>query len=70
MFKYTAIITKVDGWYAATVKELSGVNTQGKTIEEVKENLVEAIQMIIESNSMHFKEIGSESFEEEILVSI
>lgn len=55
MLKYTAIITKVDGWYAATVKELSGVNTQGKTVELVKENLVEAIQLIIESNIRHFR---------------
>ena len=36
---YTAIIIKSDDWYAGTVKELSGVQTQGKTIDEVKENL-------------------------------
>jgi predicted RNase H-like HicB family nuclease len=53
MMKYTAMIVKVDGWYAATVKELSGVNTQGRTLEEVRENLADAIEMIIESNNRH-----------------
>jgi predicted RNase H-like HicB family nuclease len=53
MSEYTAQIIEVDGWFAATVKELSGVNTQGKTIEEVKENLKEAIQLILESNKSH-----------------
>ena len=36
--------------YAAYAEELPGANTQGKTIEEAKENLKEAISMIIESN--------------------
>lgn len=54
MKQFTTVIMKVDDWYAATIKELSGVHTQGRTIEEVKENLVEAIQMIVESNIKHF----------------
>ena len=68
--KYTAMIVKVNNWYAATVKELSGVHTQGHTIEEVRENLVEAIQLIVESNQLHFSNIGEEYFEEEILVNL
>jgi len=68
--KFTAMIVKVDGWYAATVKELSGVHSQGKTIEEAKENLLDAIQLIIESNQLHFSERGEEYFEEEILVNV
>jgi len=54
MTQYTAIIIKSDDWYAGTVKELSGVNSQGRTIKEVKENLKEAIQMIVESNLKHY----------------
>lgn len=53
MTKFTAEIVKVGEWYAATVKELSGVHTQGKTLEEVRENLQEAIQLILESNEKH-----------------
>lgn len=53
---YTAVIVKSGGWFAGTVKELSGAHTQGKTIEEVKENLQEAITMVVESNLRHFVE--------------
>jgi predicted RNase H-like HicB family nuclease len=51
--QFTAFIIKCDGWYAGTVKELSGVHSQGKTIAELKENLIEAIQLIVESNIKH-----------------
>jgi predicted RNase H-like HicB family nuclease len=30
--------------------ELPGANTQGETIDEVRENLLEAMQMILETN--------------------
>ena len=53
MTEYTAVIIKSGDWYAGTVKELTGVNTQGRTIKEVKENLKEAIRMIVESNMRH-----------------
>jgi len=32
------------------VEELPGVNTQGKTLKEVRENLKEALCLIIEAN--------------------
>ncbi|TAL70858.1 MAG: type II toxin-antitoxin system HicB family antitoxin [Bacteroidetes bacterium] len=51
--QFTAFIVKSGEWYAGTVKELSGVHSQGKTIQEVKENLKEAVQLIIESNLIH-----------------
>lgn len=53
MTEYTAVIIKSGDWYAGTVKELTGVNTQGRTIKEVKENLKEAIQMIVQANMRH-----------------
>jgi len=67
---YTAIIIKSDDWYAGTVKELSGVHTQGKTVEEVKENLKEAIAMVIESNTRHFIAQAEEYIEEDLVVAI
>ncbi|MCH8317794.1 MAG: type II toxin-antitoxin system HicB family antitoxin [Bacteroidetes bacterium] len=51
---YTIIIVKSEDWYAGYVKELPGAHSQGKTIDEVKENLKEAIKMILESNYNHF----------------
>lgn len=59
-YHYTAVIVKCGEWFAGTIKELSGVHTQGKTVEEVKENLKEAISMVIESNLKHFQEIAKE----------
>jgi len=67
---FTAVIVKSGEWFAGTVKELSGVHTQGKTVDEVRENLKEAVQMVIESNIRHFTEFSEEYFEEEIEVSL
>ena len=67
---FTAVIVKSGEWFAGTVKELSGVHTQGKTIDEVRENLKEAIQMIIESNIRHLPKFSEEYLEEEIEVSL
>ncbi|OHD06001.1 MAG: hypothetical protein A2086_05975 [Spirochaetes bacterium GWD1_27_9] len=50
---YTAVIIKQDEWFAGFVKEIPGVNSQGKTLDEVTENLKEAIQLILESNLKH-----------------
>lgn len=48
--KYTAIIQQSDGWWIGWVQELPGVNSQGKTREELIENLHSALQEAIEMN--------------------
>jgi hypothetical protein len=40
--KLTAVFRKFPEGYAAFVEELPGANTQGKTLEEARENLKEA----------------------------
>ena len=47
---FTAIFEKDDDWYIGYVEELPGANTQGRTLEEARENLREAIELIIVSN--------------------
>jgi predicted RNase H-like HicB family nuclease len=47
---FTTIFEKVDDWYIGYVEELPGANTQGKTLEEARENLYEAIELILLSN--------------------
>ena len=37
--------------YVGYVAELPGANTQGKTLEEVRENLSEAVELILHSKS-------------------
>jgi len=48
--EFTSVIEKRGNWYIGYVEELPGVNTQGKTLSEVRENLREALRLIIEAN--------------------
>jgi len=48
--EFTAIIERRGNWYIGYIEEISGVNTQGKTIKEVRENLREALKLIMEAN--------------------
>ncbi len=48
--KLTAVFVKVPEGYAAFVEELPGANTQGETIEEARENLKEAVQLVLDEN--------------------
>lgn len=47
---FTAIIKKINNYYVGFVAELPGANSQGKTIEETRENLKEAIIMVLQAN--------------------
>ncbi len=48
--EFTTVIEKRGKWYIGYIEEISGVNTQGETLEEVNENLKEALALIIEAN--------------------
>lgn len=48
--QFTAVYRKVPEGYIAFVEELPGANTQGTTLEEARENLNEAIQLVLEAN--------------------
>ena len=50
MQQFTANYRKSGKWYLGWVEEITGVNTQGKTLKEVKENLKEALSLILETN--------------------
>ncbi|MFH1957055.1 MAG: type II toxin-antitoxin system HicB family antitoxin [bacterium] len=67
---YTIVIAKSGSWYAGYVKELPGAHSQGKTVEEVKENLREAIKMILVSNYRHFIGGQKKVLEERMAVRI
>ncbi len=44
------------GW----IEEIPGVNTQGKTLKETKENLKEALFLILETNKFLNKSKGGQ----------
>lgn len=47
---FTAVYKKRSKWYVGWVEEIPGVNAQGKTLKETKENLQEALELILEIN--------------------
>ena len=46
----TAVFVKVPEGYVAFVEELPGANTQGVTLEEARDNLREAVELVVEAN--------------------
>lgn len=46
----TAVYLKVPEGYIGFVEELPGANTQGKTLQEARDNILEAIEMTLEAN--------------------
>lgn len=63
--EFTAIYEKHGKWIIAYVEELPGANTQGRTLKEAKENLKEAVEMILEAKrelALDKKKILKESF--------
>ncbi len=46
--EFTAIIEKDGKWYIAYCPEIPGANGQGRTREEAKKSLAEAIELILD----------------------
>ena len=65
----TAVYMHVPEGYIAFVEELPGANTQGTTLEEARENLAEAVNLVLEGNrelaekSLAGKSVVREPFE-------
>ena len=45
--EFTAIIERDGEWYVAYCPEIPGANGQGKTKDEARQNLAEAIELIL-----------------------
>jgi predicted RNase H-like HicB family nuclease len=48
--KLTAVFQKVPEGYLGFVEEVPGANTQGATLDEARENLAEAVALVLEAN--------------------
>jgi len=48
--KYTAVVKKDGKWYVAWIKEVPGAVTQARTLEELRENLLDALSLMLEEN--------------------
>ena len=47
---FTAVFRKVPEGFIGFVEELPGANTQGETLTEARENLREAVELMLEAN--------------------
>jgi predicted RNase H-like HicB family nuclease len=47
---FTAVYIAVPEGFVAFVEELPGANAQGSTLEEVRDNLREAVELVLETN--------------------
>lgn len=69
--RFTAVFEQVDKWWIGYVEELPGANTQGRTLEEARKNLKEAVQLIIEANRelARRETVGRQIIREPLLVA-
>lgn len=69
---FTAVFEKVGDWYIGYVQELPGANIQERTLEEARESLLEAIELILISNrELAEKELANKNvIREQITVKI
>ncbi|MBS1488149.1 MAG: type II toxin-antitoxin system HicB family antitoxin [Bacteroidetes bacterium] len=67
--KLTAVFEEAEeGGFIGFVEELPGVNTQGETLDETKANLIEALNLVLETQrQLSEKEIGNKKIIRESL---
>lgn len=67
--RFTAVFEQVPEGYIASVEELPGANSQGDTLEEARENLMEAVGLVLDANRALAREaVGGKSVIRETLV--
>ncbi len=47
---FTAVYQRDGDWWIGYVEELPGANTQGRTLDEARESLREAVSLVLEAN--------------------
>jgi predicted RNase H-like HicB family nuclease len=62
--QFTAVFQQVPEGFIAFVEELPGANTQGDTLEEARENLAEAVSLVLEAN----RALAEESIQGKIVI--
>ena len=67
----TAVFQKAPEGYIGFVEELPGANTQGETLDEARENLHEAVALVLDANRTLAEEalVGQDVVREPLLVA-
>jgi predicted RNase H-like HicB family nuclease len=70
--RYTAVFEPVGEWWTGYVEELPGCNVQERTLEEARESLKEAIQLILRANRELARQesTGHQVIREEVAVPV
>ena len=69
--KFTAVFQKVPEGYIGFVEELPGANTQGDTLEEARESLSEAVELVLEAHRALAEEslVGKDVIREPLIMA-
>ncbi len=68
--EFTAVYQKRGKRYIAWIEEVPGVNTQGESKHEVKENLKEALKLVLEANRVFAKRAQGRLFRETLEIGV
>jgi predicted RNase H-like HicB family nuclease len=66
---YTAIIQQRDHWWIGWIEEIPGVNSQGKSREELMANLRSALEEVLQMNRAEALAACEGAFEEITIVA-
>ena len=67
--EFTAIIERDGEWFIGYCPEIPGANGQGRTVEECRQNLAEAIALILEDRRQDaMKGVPGEAIREVVIV--
>jgi len=61
---YTAVVQQDGAWWIGWVEEVPGINSQGRTRDELLENLRDALKEAIEMNRADARAAAGSSYEE------
>lgn len=70
MERFGAVFVQDGDWWVGVVEELPGANSQGKTLEEARDNLKDALQMVLQVNRALAREemAGKDVVREELIL--
>ena len=60
MEKLTAVFEQDGDWWIGYLEELPGANTQGRTLAEARENLKDAVRLLIAAKGVPKQELGNQ----------
>ena len=62
--EYTAVVRQDGEWWIGWIQEIPGVNSQGKSREELMGNLRSALEEMLDMNRSEAKKAAGDDFEE------